>query len=52
MSVLHMICHVPMLFALSCSVQDVAHKAKVDKHVWEVHNVGWAPTVSGYPPVL
>ena len=51
MSVLHMICHAHAL----CSVMlcaGCAHKAKVDKHVWEVHNVGWAPTVTGYPPVL
>ncbi len=51
MSVLHMICHA-MLFALSWSVQDAAHIAKVDKHVWKVHNVGlgpnshWVPTCS------
>jgi len=37
---------------LSCSVQGAAHRAKVDKHVWKVHNVGvgakshWVPTCS------
>jgi hypothetical protein len=37
---------------VSCSVQGAADMAKVDKHFWKVHNVGWGPRVPGYPPVL